>query len=62
MARQDPRYRGSEEGMGANCNGTIKTCKVKTGHVTRMSDERLPKKNSMENSRKESALNVANSN
>ena len=33
-----------------------------TGHVTRMPDERLPKKFSMENFRKESALKVAKRN
>ena len=33
-----------------------------TGHVIRMPDERLPKKSSMENNRKERALKVARRN
>ena len=41
MARQDPRYRGPEEGKDA----LLKLAQLRwAGHVTRMSDERLPTK------------------
>ena len=41
MSRQDPRYRGPEEGVQT----LLKLAQLRwTGHVTRMPDERLPKK------------------
>ena len=45
VARQDPRYRGPEEGKDANRTYSIEACTVKMDyHVTKMPDERLPKK------------------
>ena len=45
VARQDPRYRGPEEGKYAKRIYLIEACTAKMdGHVTRMPDERLPKK------------------
>ena len=45
VARQDPRYRGPEEGKDAKLTYSIEACTAKMDwHVTRMPDERLPKK------------------
>ena len=45
MTRQDPRYRGPEEGKDAKRTYSIKLAQRRwTGHVTRMPNERLPKK------------------
>ena len=41
VARQDPRHRGLEESRDAKHAYCLK---ARTGHVIRMSDERLPKK------------------
>ena len=46
MARQDSRHRSPEKGRDAECNTLLKlVAQLRwTGHVTRMPDERLPKK------------------
>ena len=45
MARQDPRYAKPEEGKDAKRTYTLKLAQLRwTGLVTRMLDERLPKK------------------
>ena len=45
VARQDPRYRGPEEGKMQSVHTLLKLAQLRwTGHVTRMPDERLPKK------------------
>ena len=44
MARQDSRHRSPEKGGDAECTYSSEIGTVKTDHVTRMPDERLPKK------------------
>ena len=46
VARQDPRYRSSEEGRNEkkNCMLFLETQSSKAGHVTRMPDDSVAKK------------------
>ena len=59
MARQDPSYKGLGAGRDAKRQTLLKLAQLRcTGHVTRMPDERLPKKFSMETFRKKCAKNA----
>ena len=58
MARQDPRYESPEEGKGTKLTYSIKACTAKMNYP----DERLPRKLSMENFRKESAIKATKRN
>ena len=64
MARQDPRYRGPEEGKDATRTYSImKLAQLRlTGHVTRMPVSGCQRKFFMENCKKESAHTVAKRN
>ena len=63
MARPDSRHGGPEEIRDAKHAYCPKASTAKwAGHVVRMPDERLPKKSSMENYKRESALKVARRN
>ena len=45
MARHDPRYRGPKKAGMESARTPLKLAQLRwAGHVTRMSDERLPKK------------------